>query len=62
MAPAPAQERQVRGRQADALLRRAHARGAAVLRAAARRCRRTSSTSTSRSRARRASRRSTCRT
>ena len=62
MAPAPAQERQVRGRQADAVLRRAHARGAAVLRPAADRCRRTSSTSTSRSRARRGSRSATCRT
>ncbi|VWX59323.1 hypothetical protein VARIO8X_160069 [Burkholderiales bacterium 8X] len=35
MAAAPAQERQVRRRQADALLRRAHAAGAAVLRSAA---------------------------
>ena len=35
MAPAPAQERQVRRRQADAVLRRAHAAGAAVLRPAA---------------------------
>ena len=62
MAAAPAQDRQVRGRQADAVLRRAHARGAAVLRPAAERCRRTSSTSTSRSRAPPARRSATCRT
>ena len=54
MAPAPAQERQVRGRQADAVLRRAHAARSCRTSARCRACRRTSSTSTSRSRARRA--------
>ena len=56
VAPAPAQERQVRGRQADAVLRRAHAARSCRTSARCRACRRTSSTSTSRSRARRASR------
>ena len=62
VAAAAAQVRQVRGRQADAVLRRAHQGGAAVFRPARATCRRISSTSISPSAARPASRSATCRT